>query len=242
MTIDVLFSPVDYPDFVGKTAVIIDVLRASTTITTALDNGALSVTPVISVDEALKMRSPDEKVLLCGERGGLKPEGFDLGNSPFEYTADRVAHRNLVFTTTNGTKALSKAEKAEPVYIGCFRNMPAVTELVLKENRDTILLCAGTDGLFSYEDAFCAGLMIKELEEKSNSFLSLSDAALFAGNAVLVSGFNKQQSIQSLTNILISTLHGRRLSNLGFAGDIEFCAAIGATSTVPRLKAGKLIK
>ena len=131
----------------GGTAVVIDVLRASTTIIYALQAGANAVIPCQEIDEARRIAagfSPDEKIL-GGERGGMPIEGFDLGNSPEEFTPERVRGKTVVFTTTNGTQALLHVKRAKRILLGAFVNATAVVQH-LKGQEDVHLLCAGTDG------------------------------------------------------------------------------------------------
>jgi 2-phosphosulfolactate phosphatase len=142
----------------GQTVVVIDVLRATTVITTALAAGARRVIPCLEVDEARQIaaRLPKNEVLLGGERHGLPIEGFDLGNSPADYTAERVAGRTLVFTTTNGTQAMRQCHQARRVLIGAFVNLRAVVA-ALTESESVHLLCAGTNGAITREDVLLAG-------------------------------------------------------------------------------------
>ncbi|MBT8397581.1 MAG: 2-phosphosulfolactate phosphatase [Gemmatimonadetes bacterium] len=132
MTIDVFFSPavVDETSVEGKTAVVIDVIRATSTLVEALANGAKAIFPTLSTEEAVKLASSlgREDTLLCGERKGLKVEGFDLGNSPAEFTAEVVGGKQLVMTTTNGTRAFAAVEAADRVLAASFLNLSAVVE------------------------------------------------------------------------------------------------------------------
>src|SRR3989339_400165 len=142
----------------GATVVVIDVLRASTTIIHALNAGAAEIIPCGEVEQARALAAdfPREEVVLGGERGGLPIDGFDLGNSPSEYTPDRVAGRTIVFTTTNGTRAMMRCRKAGRVLIGAFVNASAVAEQLVGCERIS-LLCAGTEGEYSRDDILMAG-------------------------------------------------------------------------------------
>ena len=176
LQVHLLPSLVSEEQFRGGVAVVLDVLRASTTITQALASGAVAVIPTATVAEAhataasiagYSLPSPGCEVpadirtkfglLLGGERGGTLIPGFDLDNSPMKYAPGIVAGKTVIFTTTNGTQALLKCRLAERTLIGCFSNLHAVIALLANESRPIHLLCAGTDGMVSTDDALCAG-------------------------------------------------------------------------------------
>jgi len=148
----------------GGIAVVIDVLRASTTIVTSLARGATAVLPRRSIEEALAAAAERPGAVLGGERGGLKIAGFDLGNSPLEYSADRVAGRAVVITTTNGTAALAACHQAADVLVGAIVNRAAVAatarRLAAERGCDVHLVCAGTDGEVTAEDLLAAGAIL----------------------------------------------------------------------------------
>ena len=155
------------PDEVrGGVAVIIDILRASTTITHALANGATAVIPTGEVDEARRIAAdyPKDSVLLGGEREGLLIEGFDLDNNPFAYSPEVVADKTVVFTTSNGTRALLRAAEADRVLIGSFVNLQAVVNVLAADLRPIHLVCAGTQGRVTLEDVLCAGGICHRLQ------------------------------------------------------------------------------
>ncbi len=151
-------------EMAGGSVVVIDVLRASTTICHALVAGAAEVIPCVEVDEAKRIAADlPGKVLLGGERKGLPIDGFDLGNSPSEYTHERVADATLVFTTTNGTRALNHARLADRVLMGAFVNASAVVRQLL-DQKQIHILCAGTNGEYSEDDILLAGFLVQRLE------------------------------------------------------------------------------
>ena len=158
----VLFEPHDVR---GGIAVIIDVLRASTTIVHALANGALSVIPCGEVDEAcgIAAKHPTGTALLGGEREGVLIDGFQLDNNPFAYSADVVRDKTIVFTTSNGTRALLRAAAASRVLIGAFVNLQAVVNVLAADSRPVHLVCAGTKGKITVEDCLCAGAIVDGL-------------------------------------------------------------------------------
>ena len=165
----------DPHDLAGHTSVVIDVLRASTTITTALQHGAAEVIPCLTVEEARQLSGQRPGSLLGGERGGKPLPGFDFGNSPAEYAAERVADKTIVFTTTNGTKAMTRCMGSGRILIGAIVNRAAVCRAVAEDERVDII-CAGTDGEFSMDDALGAGAMVSQLSHNSSDWV-LNDGA-----------------------------------------------------------------
>ena len=163
MRVDVVLTPAAAipTALAGCTALVIDVLRASTTMVTALANGCQALVPVAEVDEARRRVATMPGALLAGERGGDPPEGFDLGNSPLEFTRERVGGRTIVFTTSNGTRALLAARPATAVGVAGFTNLSAASEWALGQGRSIVLVCAGELGARSTEDEVCAGLLVE---------------------------------------------------------------------------------
>lgn len=155
----------------GGIAVIIDVLRASTTIVHALAHGAKAVIPAGEVDESRRIAAdypkdsvPRDSVLLGGEREGVLIEGFDLDNNPFAYSPEVVADKTIVFTTSNGTRALLRAGEADRILIGSFVNLQAVVNVLAADSRPIHLVCAGTQGKITLEDVLCAGGICHRLQ------------------------------------------------------------------------------
>lgn len=234
MRIEVAFTPAEHAmaALEERTAIVVDVLRASTTIVEALAAGASAVVPVAEVAEALALAGPG--TVVGGERGGVRVEGFALGNSPREYTAEAVAGRRVVLCTTNGTRALAGAagRGAARVLVGAFTNLKAVVEAVAADGRDVTVLCAGTEGAFSLEDAACAGAIAAALSYRRGDVAVRTDAAV-AAEALF------RANRDSLIRLLASGAHGRALVDLGFGGDIEVCAALNRRTVVPGLAAGE---
>ena len=165
--LNVYFLPklVEPEELLGGTAVVIDVLRSTTTIVHALAAGAREVIPCLEVDDARKIVQsfPADQVVLGGERGGLAVQGFDLGNSPEGYTADRLQDKTLVITTTNGTRAMAHAHLASQILLGAFVNVTALCERLV--GRQVIhMICSGTDGRLSDDDSLLAGLVVDRLQ------------------------------------------------------------------------------
>ncbi|OGU58806.1 MAG: 2-phosphosulfolactate phosphatase, partial [Ignavibacteria bacterium RBG_13_36_8] len=169
MKLNVLLSPqnVDELYFTGKTTVVIDVLRASTVIVTALNNSTKEVIPVGTVEFAMKVSGNafGGQTMIGGERNTKRIDGFNLGNSPLEYTADTVSKRSIILFTTNGSKAIVKAKFSENLFICCFNNIKSVAKHLVELGNDVEILCAGANGMFCIEDAVCAGRLISEIEE-----------------------------------------------------------------------------
>ena len=212
----------------GCTAVVIDVIRATTTIVTAVRNGAAGIRPCASVEEAravVRAMAPGS-YLLGGERGGVKIGGFDLGNSPREYTAERVAGKVVVFTTTNGTRALRLAEGAERVLVGAILNISATAGVIARDGREAVLVCAGVDGRVCAEDALCAGGIAEHLAAEG---WDLDDSARLAA----ASWREVSRSRGALETALLASAGGRNLVAVGLEADVHECAAVDDAILVP---------
>ncbi len=214
-------------DMQNRIAVVIDVLRASSTIVAALNSGAERVETVDSVDEAVTRaeRLGRDQVILGGERGSVKLAGFDLGNSPLEYTEDEIAGRPVVLTTTNGTQAVYASCAANEIVIAGLVNVSAVAAWLLERENDVTIVCSGTEGRLSLDDIHCGGLLISNLFEpgftpqlSDGVRLALQWFAANAGNAPYV---------------LASCTHGQRLIQQGFEKDVQWCAQIDSVPVVP---------
>ncbi|MGE5402036.1 MAG: 2-phosphosulfolactate phosphatase [Ignavibacteriales bacterium] len=236
MKLNVHFSPsqTDELYFSGKTSVVIDVLRATTTIITALSNGAKEVIPVNSVEFAMKVSGNafGGQTLLGGERNTKKIEGFQLGNSPFEYSREIVAGKSIILFTTNGSKAIVKAKFSENLYICSFLNLHSIAEQLVSLNKDVEILCAGRSGSFCIEDSICAGKLIGEIL-KLKEDADLTDSA--KASVVLSKSYGK-----SIPKILSECEHGKLLIENGFEQDINYCAKIGAMEIIPFYSGGTI--
>ena len=235
MKINVLLSPhnADELYFTGKNTIVIDVLRASTVIVNALNNNAKEVIPVDSVDFALKVSGGafSGQTLLGGERNTKMIDGFNLGNSPEDYTEKIVSGKTVILYTTNGSKAIVKAKYSENLIVCCFNNLKAITDYIVGLNQDFEILCSGASGKFCIEDTVCAGKII-ELVEKKIKDVKLSDSA----SASLI--LNK--SFSSVLNMLKECEHGKKLINNGFEKDIEFCSKMNTVDIIPFYNSGIL--
>lgn len=240
MKLDLLFLPSEIrnSDLEEKLVIVIDVLRASSTIVTALNNGAKDIIPVESQEDATRLMQEIGRkyVLLCGERSGQKIEGFDLGNSPFEYTNEVIQDKTLIFCSTNGSRTIVKASAAAKVMVGCFINLGAVLENALESKpKEVVLLCSGKEDRFSLEDTVCAGMMAYRLQERFPKSLDLSDSSQ-AGLQI----YNQYQ--KDLLKMLNCSAHGKYLLTLGFQEDLVFCSRVDSLPLVPVLETGRLVK
>lgn len=217
-------------------AVVIDVLRATSTIVHALEAGVESISPCGEIDEARQIASRrlPGTVLLGGERGGLKIPGFDLGNSPAEYRHDIVAGRNLIFTTTNGTRAFLSARQARRVFAGALSNLSAVVRLLVAESGPVHLVCAGTDGHITLEDVLCAGAIADGLDRATSDMDAGDDATRLAVNLFETSGREYDRVLATLR----ASRGGRNLIGCGLEADIVACAEQDRFDMVPELLCG----
>ncbi len=196
----------------GKTAVVIDVLRATSVIVTALQNGAARIRPVQSVEEAIAQRTGEN--LLGGERNAEKIDGFDFGNSPLAYTAAVVGGKEIVLTTTNGTLALSRSGQADLILVASFLNAAAVAEYLSLSKMPIELICAGTNGEFSLDDFLCAGLIADSLTSKME---------LIHGDLVQLAIKTWREAESDVHQAVKNCRHYNILKNKGFVKDLDYC-------------------
>lgn len=238
MRVDVYPTVINIPpaeELAGKAAVAIDVLRATSTIITALGNGADTVVPVLQPEEAFQVArdNPERQFVLGGERKSLLIPGFHYGNSPLEYTEARVGGRPVLFTTTNGTRAIRRAAGADEVYIAAFLNAPAVAKALLALGKDVAICCAGTHDQFSLEDAGCAGAILHYISGPE-SHLELNDM-----------GYVVRELYRSyegrLADLVHTSEHGQSLLKMGLQEDLLFCAQLGTSTLLPRFVEGQVL-
>jgi 2-phosphosulfolactate phosphatase len=238
MYIDTVFTQPELAsrgDISNKTVIVIDVLRATTTIAYALLSCS-RVIPVETLEEALALSKKYDKkdILLTGERFCLKPEGFDLGNSPDEYTPDKIQGKTIIFSTTNGTRALKLARNAKFVTTAAFVNAKASIDKVFEEGNDTLILCAGRSDKITKEDSACAGLIVKLLTKKcveNNVEFELSDASDIA-----LTYFNRYEN--DIPALLKSAEAGRNLVQVNLEKDIKSCSQVNILPIATRYKDG----
>jgi 2-phosphosulfolactate phosphatase len=219
-----------------KRVVVIDVLRASSTIVTALAHRADQVIPVNEPTEAIELsRSIGvTECILGGEQKGLKIEGFDVGNSPLEYDAAIVAEKKVILCTTNGTKVTRRMSGAAEVLIGSYLNLQAISDYLSAGDQDVLLVCAGREGQASLEDLACAGMLVQSLQQQ-RSALELTDAASVA---LFVT---ERAQTTTLEQFFAVTQHGRYLVKIGMAADLQVCAVLNKFAIVPRYVDGRVI-
>ncbi len=217
--------------------ILIDILRASTTLIYALKSGARSIIPASTIEEAyeLKRKFMHEKPLLCGERDGLIIPGFDLGNSPTEYTPENICGRMLIYTSTNGSVLMKKAEMlSENVLLMSLINISAVINYVESINAESILLaCAGYRGVVSLEDTYAAGLFIEKICKRHTDCI-LDDGSLLS--RILYEKYG-----ENVESVLENAKHARYLGlDLGLAGDLKIAGRIDSENIVPHLIDGEI--
>ncbi len=230
--IDVCLSPelINLYELKGKIVVVVDVLRATSCMITALAEGVTEIYPVASLDEcqSLKMNG----YLTAAERGGQQVEGFDLGNSPLSYLSKAFTGKKVAVTTTNGTLAITKsAPYAKEVIIGGFLNLSAVAAYLRSQQEDVLVLCAGWKGKVNMEDTLFAGALISALR---NDYELECDAPLASQTLY-------EAVKDNLYGFMQNTSHARRLSKFGVIEDIKFCLETDKYTNIPVLKGDVLV-
>ena len=235
--IDVYITPSQVEELFlsGKNVVIVDVLRASTTVTAALSNGAKEIIPVATIENAVKVSGSlfGDVTLRGGERNGKIIEGFNLGNSPSEYTGEIVRGKSIIYTTTNGSVAMARARYARNAVVGGFVNVARVIAFLKELKEDFIILCAGHQNDFSLEDVVCAGMILSRLQKGRGTFV-LDDAGKAA--LTLIQKFGK-----NILAMLQESEHGKFLAESGFAADLKLCAAVDSLPVLP-VMSGNVVK
>lgn len=213
-------------------AVVIDVLRVSSTIVTALANGAEKVFPVPEVQEVFDRKEqlisegiPPDKILLGGERMGRKVSGFDLGNSPLEYSPEKVDGKTIIISSTNGTKSISRSKNAGEIIIGSFLNSGAAAEYLVRKDADTVFYLSGKEGRFSLEDAVGAGMIIENIINVSNN-AELSDSAMMCH-------FLYEKFKIDPLRVFLQGEHGIYLDSIGLKDDLLYCANVNIIKKIP---------
>lgn len=232
--IEVCFTPGEYEYFKDEyeIVVVIDVLRATSAICAAFDNGVKSIIPVATVEEALEYQA--KGYLVGAERKGQIVEGFDFGNSPFSFMKEELRGQEVVLTTTNGTKALDIAKDAETVVVGSLLNLDALCEWLEVQDKNILCLCSGWQDKFNLEDTICAGAISEYLVATGN-FTSVEDSSI-AAKYLYLSAWDRYMGF------LKASSHRRRLKNLNLNEDIKYCLTPNQTNVIPILKDGKLVK
>lgn len=235
MLLDAILTPGDSlnkekinPD---RNAVVIDVLRVCTTIVHALSSGAQKIFPTLTVNEVFEKEkrildsgTPGENIILGGERGGIRVEGFHLGNSPREYTRENVNGKTIIISSTNGTKAVKRSASAACIIMGTIRNAGAVAKFLTKDGRDVVFYLSGKEGEFSLEDAVGAGMIIEHLSRLTT--LQMTDSSNMCMDL-----YEKYKD--DLVGMFKKSVHGQYLISIGFEEDLYFCADENKSGIVP---------
>jgi 2-phosphosulfolactate phosphatase len=231
--VEVVFTPEMYPNFKNEEAnvVIIDILRATSAICTAFENGVDEMIPVPSIEKARKRK--EEGYIVAAERDGNVLDFADFGNSPFNFTEDRVKGKQIAYSTTNGTRAIHTAKGSNMVIIASFINLSAVVNLLSEENRDVIILCAGWKGKFCLEDTLCAGAIAEQLLA-SDSFNTICDSAKASIDLW-------KMAQPDLLKYVDKVAQRERLRKLGLDDVIEYCHTPDSSDKIPMYKNDRLI-
>lgn len=229
--ISVCLSPALLPSFdLSETiAVVIDVLRATSSICYGLANGAKAIIPVAEVEECLAYR--DRGFLLAAERDGEVVAGFDFGNSPLSYTAERVKGKTVVLTTTNGTRAIRQCQQAKHIAIGAFGNIDVLADWLGARHEDVLCVCSGWKNHVNLEDTIFAGALVGRLQNESTE---LDDAALLAQRLY-------DAGKDDLAGFLRDASHARRMQRLDVGRDVEFCLQENTSPAIPYFLNGQLV-
>lgn len=221
------------PEYIEESdAIVIDMLRATSVIVTALKNGAKEVVPVLSVEEALKFKQEDSACVLGGERKGIKIDGFDAGNSPLEYSEDYIRGKSLIITTSNGTRAIRGCRGARNILIGSMLNGASAARKAAADEADISIVCAGTLGKFSLDDFLCAGYIIDEILKLHQ--YELDDISFLAHHTFVENRYN-------IDKFIYNAYHSRYLKSIGMEEDIKYCCSLGITDIVPVYKDGAIV-
>jgi 2-phosphosulfolactate phosphatase len=237
MKIDVCLSPheVSEEKLKDHIVVVVDVLRASTTICAALAAGAKEIIPAESIEEAIRLASnlSRDAILLCGEREGKLIEGFNLANSPLEYKPKIVKGKTLIFGSTNGTPTIVKTRLATRTLLAGFVNLPTIVGALAEVKIPIIILCSGKLGQFALEDAVCAGNIVHALRQSAGINYELTDGA---GAALLL----YRHFQDSILQMIKESDHGRYLASIGMQHDLPVCAEINRIPVLPVYHDGKI--
>jgi|SRR6185436_11774566 len=231
--IEVCSSPLLFglDDHLDEIVVVIDILRATSSICIAFENGAEKIIPVAEIEETRSYR--EKGFLVAGERNGEVIEGFDFGNSPFSFDGAKVKGKSIAFTTTNGTQAIAVARHSKIVVIGSFLNLTVLCNWLATQNSNVVCLCAGWKNRFNLEDTLFAGAVTDRL--MNAGFNTICDSAIAARHLYLVAK-------DDLNGFLEDSSHRRRLKRLHIERDIDFCLTPDQVNVIPVLKNGVLVK
>ena len=220
-----------------KNVIVMDVLRATTTMTIALANGAKEIIPTENIATAVRVAKGSKNSILCGERNGKVVEGFSLGNSPTEYTPDVVKDKSLIFSTTNGTLAIIKSKFAKTCLICSFINISAIVDYINAMDEDFTIICSGKLNEFCLEDAVCAGMLLSKLSVGRT--LEMKDSEIAALNLcndlAMLLNVPSQDKVLKMFHL---SEHGKFLTSIGFDTDLEISSKIDSYPFIPIFRNG----
>jgi 2-phosphosulfolactate phosphatase len=228
--VDVCLSPdlMHLYDVKERTVVVVDILRATSCMVTALAHGVAGIKPFAQLEDCLAMKA--NGYFTAGERNGEKVEGFDLGNSPFEYMDENLKGKRIAFTTTNGTQAIARSEGAKQILIGAFLNLTSVAEALKRSDQPVLIVCAAWKGKVNLEDTLFAGALVEKL---AGFFHPECDAPLAAQHLY-------RTASSDIVSFLKNSSHVQRLNRLNIHKDIAFCLMADRYTVVPALQNGEL--
>ena len=232
--IEVCFSPGEYHLYQESfdLVVVLDVLRATSAICTAIEHGVKEIIPVASVEEARELQS--KGYIAAAERGGQIVEGFDLGNSPYSYMDPQLKGKSVVLTTTNGTKAIDMARSKQTVVVGALNNLNALCDWLIEQERDILVLGSGWKDKFNLEDTICGGAIADQCLA-SGKFYADEDSTVAAK-------FIFRSSRDNMFAFLKASSHRRRLRALNLNEDVKYCLTPNNCTAIPVLKNGSLVQ
>lgn len=233
LSVDVCLSPQLYPVYHkdDHIVVVIDVLRATSAMCTAFENGVDKMIPVATLEEATEYKK--QGYIVGAERNGYAIEGFDFGNSPYSYKNADLKGKTVVISTTNGTQAIEAARNAYKVVIGAFTNISALCEWLISQNRNVLLLCSGWKNRFNLEDSLFAGAVTERL---------LKHGTYRTGDAALAVSYLFAQAKTNPYRFLYNSSHAERLAAMGLKADIKYCMQVDLTKEIPVLEGKHLVR
>ncbi len=232
-TIEVCLTPaiIHLHDLSNAIVVVIDVLRATSSMCVAFTQGVTSIVPVATIEESIDYK---EKGFLIGaERNGEMLEGFDIGNSPFSYMDEKVKGRDIALTTTNGTQAIAAAKDAKQIVVGSFLNLDALCNWLATQDGNIVLLCSGWKNSVNMEDSLFAGAVVHQMKGDFD-FTNLRDTAIIAERLYVLAK-------DDLNEFLEESSHRNRLKKLNIDKDIEYCLTPNQAHVVPGIVNGVMI-
>ena len=232
--IEVCFSPGEYHLYQENfdLVVVLDVLRATSAICTAIEHGVKEIIPVATVEEARELQA--KGYIAAAERGGQIVEGFDLGNSPYSYMDPQLKGKSVVLTTTNGTKAIDMARSKDTVVVGALNNLNALCDWLIEQERDILVLGSGWKDKFNLEDTICGGAIANQCLA-SGKFYADEDSTVAAK-------FIFRSSRDNMFAFLKASSHRRRLRALNLNEDVKYCLTPNNCTAIPVLKNGSLVQ